>query len=147
MGWTIFTTFNKIDQLDSGPRIERGPAGEAIQVWISAAQGRGLDLLKEAITERLHLSAQRGWLRIPAAAGALRARLLAGDAVREERTEDDGAMRLLIELPPAQMAALARDPQVTLTLLPPVAPCAAAVPYLESSGPVPRVVRGTRQAR
>jgi hypothetical protein len=55
--------------------------------------------------------------------------------VREERVEDDGTLRLLIELPPAQMAALARNPAVNLSILPNGMPCAAALPYLESGGP------------
>ena len=125
--------YNKIDRLEIEPRIERDAEGEALQVWISANRGCGLDLLKAAIAERLHLRAQHCWLRIPAAAGALRARLLASGAVREERTEDDGAMRLLVELPPAQVAALAGDPEVALLLVPAGPPCAAAAPYLEST--------------
>jgi GTP-binding protein HflX len=118
--------YNKIDRLDLEPRIERDAAGAIRQVWISAAQARGIELLKEAIAERLELRAQRGWLRLPVTAGALRARLFAGGAVREERTEDDGAMRLLIELPAQAMAAIARKPGVKLTLLPAELPCAHA---------------------
>src|SRR5712672_76553 len=118
--------YNKIDRLELEPRIERDAAGAVRQVWISAAQSRGIELLKEAITERLELRAQRGWLQLPAAAGALRARLFAGGAVREERTDEDGAMRLLIELPPEAMAAIARNPGVQLTLLPAGLPCAHA---------------------
>lgn len=109
--------YNKIDRLAVAPSIVRSATGTARQVWLSAAQGQGLELLTLAIAERLNLQSQRGWLRLPASAGALRARLFAGSAVREEHTLDDGAMQLLIELPPAQMAALARDPTVGLTLL------------------------------
>jgi GTPase len=134
--------YNKIDRLDLTPRIERDAEGEVSQVWISAARAQGLELLTQAITERLRLQAQRGWVRLPATAGALRAQLLAGGAVREERTEEDGAMRLLIELPPAQMSALARNPAVTLAILPARAPCAAAMPYLESTR---SAVRGARR--
>jgi GTP-binding protein HflX len=133
--------YNKIDQLGLQPRIERDAEGEVAQVWISAARGAGLELLTAAIAERLQLQAQRGWLRIPPIAGALRARLLAGGAVREERIEDDGTMRLLVELPPAQMAALARNPSVVLSVLPNGTPCAAALPYLESSGSGGRAAR------
>jgi len=126
--------YNKIDRLELEPRIERDAQGQITQVWISAARGVGIELLREAIAERLELQSQRGWLWLPASAGATRARLFAAGAVREERTEDDGAMRLLVELPPAAMAQLERDPQVRLQLLPSAAPCAPAVPYLESTG-------------
>jgi GTP-binding protein HflX len=133
--------YNKIDRLGLEPRIERDASGAAVQVWISAAQGQGIELLLQAIAERLNLSSQRGWLRLPSAAGALRAQLFARGAVREERTEADGAMQLLVELPPAQMAALARNPDVALTLLPARAPCASATPYLESTRAVSPVTR------
>ncbi len=132
--------YNKIDRIELEPRIERDADGEVSQVWISAAQGRGLELLKEAITERLRLGALRAWLRIPPGAGALRARLFARGAVREERSEEDGAMRLLVELPPAQLSELERDPLVALTRLP-GAPCAPAPPYLESAGSAAPVTR------
>jgi GTPase len=133
--------YNKIDRLDVRPRIERDAAGQAVQVWISAASSVGLELLAQAIAERLQLQAQRGWVRIPPAAGALRARLLAGGAVREERIEDDGTMRLLVELPPAQMAALAREPAAVLSLVLNGTPCAAVLPYLESNGLAARTAR------
>jgi len=104
--------YNKIDRLGAEPRVERDAHGVVTQVWISASKGLGLDLLKDAIAERLELAAMRGWLHLPAAGGALRARLYAQGAVREERSEADGAISLLVELPPAQMAELARDPQL-----------------------------------
>ncbi len=124
--------YNKIDRPGLEPRIERGADGEVAQVWISAARGRGLELLREAITERLQLRAVRAWLRIPPGAGALRARLYAQGAVREERSEHDGAMQLLVELPPAQLADLERNRQVALTLVA-SSSCAPAAPYLEST--------------
>jgi GTP-binding protein HflX len=103
--------YNKIDRLGVEPRMERDAHGVVTQVWISAAKGLGLELLKSAIAERLELAATRGWLHLPAAGGALRARLYAQGAVREERSAADGAMSLLVELPPAQLAELSRDPQ------------------------------------
>ena len=139
--------YNKIDRLEAEPRIERDAEGEVAQVWISAAQDRGLGLLRAAIAERLQLHAQRGWLRMPATAGALRAQLLARGAVREEQAEEDGTLRLLVELPGPQLEALARDPQVTLALLPPGPPCAGGLPYLESTGPVPPGVRYAGRSR
>jgi GTP-binding protein HflX len=125
--------YNKIDRMELEPRIERNAQGVATQVWISAASGAGIDLLGKAIAERLELGARRGWLRLPAGAGAMRARLFAGGAVREERTQEDGAMLLLVELPPAELAVLAATPGVALSFPPAGAPCAAALPYLEST--------------
>ncbi len=133
--------YNKIDRPGLPPHIERAADGTITQVWISAARGLGLDLLRQAITERLGLGAVRGWLQLPAAAGALRARLYAQGAVREERSEADGAMRLLVELPPAQMAELEREMPGQLARLG-SAPCAAPRRYLESAGPKAPARRG-----
>ena len=46
--------------------------------------GAGLDLLRQAVAERLARFARRARLRMPAAAGALRSRLYAAQAVRGE---------------------------------------------------------------
>ena len=124
--------YNKIDRMDLPPRLERDPQGQPRQVWISAARGLGLDLLGAAIAERLELQAQHAWVRLPARAGALRASLFAVGAVREERTEEDGAMLLRVEMPPRALAALAATPGVRCTLPTQNAPCVGAVPYLES---------------
>ena len=51
--------FNKIDRLEEAPRIDRGEDGMVEAVWISAATGQGLDLLCNAIAERLSCAVQR----------------------------------------------------------------------------------------
>ena len=44
--------FNKIDRLQREPGIERDPCGTLSRVFLSAATGAGVDLLREAIAER-----------------------------------------------------------------------------------------------
>ena len=46
--------FNKIDLLEQSPRIDRDSQGLPTRVWLSAATGEGLDLLRQALAERLH---------------------------------------------------------------------------------------------
>ena len=41
--------FNKIDRVGLEPRVERDPHGRICRVWLSAGQGAGLGLLREAI--------------------------------------------------------------------------------------------------
>ncbi|HEY2340213.1 MAG TPA: ribosome rescue GTPase HflX, partial [Steroidobacteraceae bacterium] len=74
--------YNKIDRLQSPPRIDRDADGRAVAVWISAEEGTGLDLLKQAVAERLSRFARHARLRVPPSAGALRSRLYAARAVR-----------------------------------------------------------------
>jgi GTP-binding protein HflX len=116
--------FNKIDKLDLQPRIERDADGRPTQVWISAAHDAGIELLHEAIAARLNLDVQRQWLRLPPGAGALRARLYAGNVVRDERSEMDGCVQLLVEMPALELAATSR-----LAL----EACARSASYLESA--------------
>src|SRR5690606_5431175 len=54
------------------------------RVWISARDGLGLDLLRNAIAGRLGLRRIVAQIRLPTSAGRLRARLHALDAVRGE---------------------------------------------------------------
>ena len=46
--------YNKIDLLDDGrPRIDRGENGMPVRVWLSAHSGKGIELLRQALSERL----------------------------------------------------------------------------------------------
>ena len=50
----MLEVYNKIDLIDGfEPQIQRDEEGVAVRVWISARQGRGLDLLAQAVSERL----------------------------------------------------------------------------------------------
>ena len=48
--------FNKLDLLEQPPRIVRNESGVATAVYVSAVTGEGLDLLFEAIRERLSVA-------------------------------------------------------------------------------------------
>jgi GTPase len=126
--------YNKIDRLQSAPRIDRDADGRAQAVWISAEQGVGLDLLKEVVAERLSRFARQARLRVPANAGALRSRLYAARAVRGESTGDDGSIELAVELPDLELLALARTAGVQILEVQGAgAPCAPGTSYLQSA--------------
>jgi GTP-binding protein HflX len=129
--------YNKIDRLGLAPRLERDANGTVTQVWISAARGAGIDLLAQAIGERLDLGVERRWLELPAGGGALRARLFADGVVRAERALEDGRMRLLVELPRSEYAALLQPRGTRLAAV----ACAAPDGYLESAVPPRRAAR------
>src|SRR5581483_9683075 len=123
--------YNKIDRLRRPAATERDESGMPSAVWISAEKRLGLDLLTGAIAERLSRFARRARVRLPASAGALRSRLYAAKAVREERAADDGSIELAVELPDVEIQALARTAGVEM-LEQCAIPCAAQHPYLES---------------
>jgi len=126
--------YNKIDRLDFGPRVDRNAQGQATAAWICADKRLGLDLLTGAIAERIARFARLARLRVPPSAGAVRSRLYAAKAVREERSTEDGSIELLVELPDVELLVLARTPGVQiLEVLGPDMPCAPGDAYLQST--------------
>ena len=126
--------YNKIDRLQSQPRVDRDAEGRIEAVWISAEKGLGLDLVADAVAERLARFARRASVRVPAGAGALRSRLYAAKAVRGERSADDGTIELQVELPDVELLKLARAPGVQiLEVQGPAQPCAPESAYLQST--------------
>lgn len=101
--------YNKIDCLDEmAPRLDRDEHGRPVRVWISAASGAGLDLLRQAIGERLYAEVRRWRLRLPANQGRLRAELFRLEAVIDEAFDDDGSAQLHIRMEEAQLQRLIR---------------------------------------
>ena len=126
--------YNKIDRLASPPRIDRDVDGRAVAVWISAERGLGLNLLKDAVAERLSRFARQARVRVPASAGALRSRLYAAQAVRGESTTPDGSIELAVELPEPELLALARTAGVEILEVQGAGtPCAPGDAYLQST--------------
>ncbi|HTV51383.1 MAG TPA: ribosome rescue GTPase HflX [Steroidobacteraceae bacterium] len=126
--------YNKIDRIAADAHTESDQHTRAAAVWISAAQRQGLDLLAQAIAERLARVARRAVLRVPPAAGALRSRLYERGAVRHESSGPEGVIELQVELPDVELLALARTPGVQIVQLQGEAlPCVPAEPSLESN--------------
>ena len=125
--------FNKIDRIATGPRIDRDDSGRATHVWLSAMQSRGLELLRDAVAERLSRVARRATLRLPVAAGELRARLYASNLVLAERIAEDGAFEIDTELSDIELLKWAREPGVEILRLAGDSACTAAGGYLQSA--------------
>ena len=100
--------FNKIDRVDVAPGVERDDECAPRRVWLSAARGDGLPLLVQAVAERLSRYAHKARIRLPAAAGALRARLYASAVVNAESLSDDGRIELDISVPHSELQRLAQ---------------------------------------
>jgi GTP-binding protein HflX len=126
--------YNKIDRLELEPRIDRDEEGRAQAVWISAEKRLGLELLASAVAERIARFARLARVSVPASCGALRSRLYAAKAVREERSTEDGSIELLVELPDVELLSLARTSGVQiLEVRGPDMPCASGDAYLQST--------------
>ncbi len=106
--------YNKIDRLGRAAGIERSAEGEASAVWISAAGRQGIELLLAAVAERLSRSIRDARVRLPPGAGALRSRLYAAKVVRAEQAGEDGSIELAVQMPDAEVLALAKTPGVEI---------------------------------
>ncbi|MFN2308791.1 MAG: ribosome rescue GTPase HflX [Gammaproteobacteria bacterium] len=95
--------YNKLDRTDASPRLERDAQGRPQRVWVSALTGAGLELLVEALGERLTGPVARGWLYLPAEAGKLRAELFRIGAVRQEHYDGYGGGWLELALSQAEL--------------------------------------------
>ncbi len=106
-GVPCLQVYNKIDLRDGEPpRVEYDEQGRPLRVFVSATTGAGLDLLREAIASLLHADVVEDELLLPPSAARLRARLFELNAVRAEKVEADGGLRLWVRLPYARLADL-----------------------------------------
>lgn len=101
--------FNKIDQLAQQPRIEYNEQGLPAAVWLSALTGAGLDLLQQALIERLSQQYLHLQLCLPPHYSQLRAQLFALQAVQHEQYLEDGSYKLQLKLAAAQWARLLKQ--------------------------------------
>ncbi|HEX9626415.1 MAG TPA: ribosome rescue GTPase HflX [Acidiferrobacterales bacterium] len=104
------TIFNKIDLTGDAPRVERDESGRVSQIWLSAATGAGVELLREALAGHYRHRRFTETLRLPPAAGRLHALIHARLHVVRETIDTDGAWRMEIELEPAQLDWLMQTP-------------------------------------
>jgi len=98
--------FNKIDRIGGAAARRDAPGEGRERVWISARDGTGLDLLQDALSERMAQRRVVAELALPPSAGRLRARLHALDAVRGE-SHDEHGWRVRVDLSEADAARLA----------------------------------------
>ncbi|MEY2170299.1 MULTISPECIES: ribosome rescue GTPase HflX [unclassified Rhodanobacter] len=101
--------FNKIDLMEGEagmqPRIDRDAEGRPQAVWLSAATGAGIELLRQALGELLGGERVQSELRLPLTAGRLHARLKAVGAIAGEQVDEHG-WRLRIDAPRSVIAPL-----------------------------------------
>ena len=91
---------NKIDKLtDCQPRIDRDENGQPIRVWLSAQANMGVDLLFEALAERMGRQVVKHSLKIPPTAGKLLGTLYQLNCISREDYDEQGNCLVDIKLP------------------------------------------------
>lgn len=98
--------FNKLDLLEQPARMVRNESGVVTAVYVSAVTGEGLELLLEAIRERLSVTLFDEEITLDPQRAKLRAALYEMGAVCTEHWEPDGSSRLHVRLPLADWRRL-----------------------------------------
>lgn len=102
--------YNKIDLCDGvEPHIERNDQGEVVRVYLSAASGEGVELLRQVLSEWVSVNRRNYHLHLPPAASRLRARLYELGAVVNESIEADGSWELDIRIEPHYLESLRKQ--------------------------------------
>lgn len=91
--------YNKIDQLNIEPRIDRDEQDLPTRVWVSAITQQGMDLLQNAISERLNEPYAAVTLCLPAHAGRVHAQLHAYHGILHEKYTSEGEWLVTVNLP------------------------------------------------
>jgi GTP-binding protein HflX len=106
----VIRVLNKIDRVDQAVQSHAYENGQIHTVAISALSGDGIDLLKQAIANRLRHDRFVHWIELQGKDARLRAQLFELGAVNEERISDSGAWLLHVDLPLETAQRLARLP-------------------------------------
>ncbi|EXI62311.1 GTPase HflX [Mannheimia granulomatis] len=91
--------FNKVDKLSGiEPHIERNDEGIPTAVYLSAQENQGIELLFQAIQERLRQQLVNETLLLPVTAGAIYTQFKAENCIKAEHFNDFGDRILKIEV-------------------------------------------------
>jgi GTP-binding protein HflX len=91
---------NKIDALENvQPRIDRDDTGLPIRVWLSAQNGLGIDLLFQALAERLGREIVKHRICLPPKEGKVRGIFYQLNCIDKESYDEHGNCLLEIKLP------------------------------------------------
>jgi len=91
---------NKIDNLDDcEPRIDRDDTGMPIRVWVSAQANIGIDLLFEALAERMGRHVITHTLKVPPTAGKFMSTLYQLNCITNEAYDEQGNCVVDIKMP------------------------------------------------
>jgi GTP-binding protein HflX len=127
----VLTVFNKTDRIGAPAMVERDAEGRATRVWMSAARGEGVELLRGCLHERFGSLVRRFLLSLSAAEGRARARLYRQGLVRAEQPVDEGGWRLELEASRPELEALCGGEGIDFAAR--VAPCLPLPGFVEST--------------
>ncbi len=103
----MLEVYNKVDLMEGiEPQIQRDADGRPQRVWVSARDGLGLDLVRQAVAELLGNDLFVGTLCLPQKLGRLRAQFFELGAVQRETHDEQGGSVLAVRLPRIELNRL-----------------------------------------
>ena len=112
--------YNKIDKVDRAPRATSNRAGQGRAVWLSAKTGDGIELLLEAIDERLSRKTTHGVMHLLPTQGRQRAKLFEIGAVLSEEACEDGGWNLELKMAETDLHRFLKRENLPANLLEPL---------------------------
>ncbi|MFO7593967.1 MAG: ribosome rescue GTPase HflX [Pseudomonadota bacterium] len=102
--------YNKIDLAEGlEPHLERDQDGRVRRIYLSAADGEGMELIRQVLNEWLSAKRRHYCLHLPPGAARLRAKLYELGAVVEENIDKDGTWELDISIEPQYLESLRKQ--------------------------------------
>ena len=91
--------YNKLDLMENAaPRLERDEQGQVDKIWLSARTGQGIELLDQAIINRLGGEIRRHVLHLAPTDAALLARLFDVAKVLKDEADETGGWTMEVEV-------------------------------------------------
>jgi hypothetical protein len=106
----VIRVLNKIDRSGHEVAVQRGDDGRPAAVSVSALNGVGIEVLREAISEWLSSERINCWIELGVSLGRLRAQLFELGVVSEERIIENGSWSMHVDVPRETAERLARLP-------------------------------------
>lgn len=100
--------YNKSDLISKTPSIKRDSNGKPVQVWVSALEGKGIELIIECLVELLAEDLVETTVTLAPDQGWLRAQFLALGAVIREDTDGQGRINLDLRIEQRKLDRLIR---------------------------------------
>ena len=122
---------NKIDCSHTPPRVDFAEDGSISRVWVSALDGSGLDLLRQAIAQHLAEKRVTGRLILSFSEAALRSQLYELAAISNESLDEEAGWVLDIDLPERQFRQFVAANALDMARIQ-NRPCAADDTFLQS---------------
>jgi len=110
---------NKIDRLDTAPKVDRDEEGRVRRIWVSAQTGEGLDLIQSVLLEYFRKDQVKGLICLKPEHARIRALLFSIGAVQAEDIDKSGNFLINLNIPKRDLLQLISRESIPQSLVMP----------------------------